>query len=173
MYSKMHFAWGAGGNGLSDSSIPSGPIVTISPGSTSRMNSASIRSSAQVSEAKTKAPRFFLREIFPAPADEIRTDHAPRSSYPTSETTRNKRRALGLELRRCGLSASPLRSRDEMDDHLGVGGRLKDRAGALQFFAQQRAVDEIAIVRDGDRSVANIRPRTAGHFSSGSDAVVE
>jgi hypothetical protein len=35
-----------------------------------------------------------------------------------------------------------------MDDDLGVGGGLEDRAGPIQLIAQQRGVYEIAVVRD-------------------------
>ena len=37
-----------------------------------------------------------------------------------------------------------------MDDHFGVGSRLEDRAGLLELVAQQRAVDQIAVMRDRD-----------------------
>ncbi len=37
-----------------------------------------------------------------------------------------------------------------MEDHLGVGGRLEDRALAHQFAAQRQAVGEIAVVGDGE-----------------------
>ncbi len=52
MYSKMQKRRSAGWNGLM-LVTPSAVSTTISPGSTSRMNSASMMSSAQVSDAST------------------------------------------------------------------------------------------------------------------------
>ena len=42
------------------------------------------------------------------------------------------------------------RARDQMQDHLGVGGRLHDRAFAHQLAAQREAVGEVAVVADGE-----------------------
>ena len=42
------------------------------------------------------------------------------------------------------------RARDQMQDHLGVGGRLHHRAFAHQLAAQRQAVGEIAVVADGE-----------------------
>ena len=39
---------------------------------------------------------------------------------------------------------------DEVEDHLGVGGRLVDGAVADQLAAQRQAVGEVAVVGDGD-----------------------
>ena len=51
-----------------------------------------------------------------------------------------------------------------MNDHFGVGGRLKDRTGLLELVAQQRAVDEIAVVRDRDRSLGIFDDERLGVF---------
>ncbi len=37
-----------------------------------------------------------------------------------------------------------------MQDHLGVGGRLHDRAFAHQFAAQRQAVGQVAVMADGE-----------------------
>ena len=41
-----------------------------------------------------------------------------------------------------------LRARDQMQDHLGVGGRLDDRAVAHELAAQRQAVGQVAVVAD-------------------------
>ena len=51
MYSKTQNRFGRGANGAK-LSTPAAPIVTISPGSTSRTYSAPMMSSAQVSDAR-------------------------------------------------------------------------------------------------------------------------
>ena len=43
-----------------------------------------------------------------------------------------------------------LRLRDQMQDHLGVGGRLHHGAVADEFAAQRQAVGEVAVVGDGE-----------------------
>ena len=42
-----------------------------------------------------------------------------------------------------------LRARDQMQDHLGVGGRLHDGAVVHEFAPQRQAVGEIAVMADG------------------------
>ncbi len=46
--------------------------------------------------------------------------------------------------------AVALRARDQMQDHLGVGGRLHHGAFAHQLAAQRQAVGEVAVVADGE-----------------------
>ncbi len=47
----------------------------------------------------------------------------------------------------------PLGPRDEVQDHLGVGRRLEDRAVLLELLPQRLRVHEIAVVGDGHRAV--------------------
>ena len=73
-------------------------------------------------------------------------------------------RVLGQEDQRVGaahlakrvggaLGQRPLaRARDEVDDDLGVGGGLEDRAFRLEPLAQLDRVDEVAVVADRDRA---------------------
>ena len=68
-------------------------------------------------------------------------------------------RAIGaLELRIASMKRSTKRglrrAGDEVDDHLGVGGRLADRAVADEVAAQRQAVGEIAVM--GDREAAAV-----------------
>ena len=42
------------------------------------------------------------------------------------------------------------RARDQMQDHLGVGGRLHHGAFVHELFAQRDAVGEVAVVADGE-----------------------
>ncbi len=44
-----------------------------------------------------------------------------------------------------------------MEDHLGVGCRLEDRAFANQFAPQRLRIGEIAIVRDGEAARVQLR----------------
>ncbi len=46
--------------------------------------------------------------------------------------------------------AAALRLRDQMQDHLGVGGGLHHRAVADQFAPQRQAVGEVAVMGDGE-----------------------
>ncbi len=45
---------------------------------------------------------------------------------------------------------------DEMDDHLGVGGRLEQAAAAHQLPAQMIGVGEVAVVADGEAAELEI-----------------
>ena len=48
------------------------------------------------------------------------------------------------------------RARHEMQDHLGVAGRLHDRAVAHQLAAQRQAVGEVAVVGDGKAAAVEL-----------------
>ena len=48
------------------------------------------------------------------------------------------------------------RARDQVQDHLGVGGRLQDGAVAHQLAAQRQAVGEIAVVADREAAGVEI-----------------
>ena len=50
-----------------------------------------------------------------------------------------------------------MRARHEMQDHLGVGGRLHHGAVANELFAQRDAVGEIAVVADGKAAGVELR----------------
>ena len=49
-----------------------------------------------------------------------------------------------------------LGARDEMQDHLGVGGRLHDRAVAHQLAPQGQAVGQVAVVADGEAAAVEL-----------------
>ena len=49
-----------------------------------------------------------------------------------------------------------LRARDQMQDHLGVGGRLHHRAFAHQLAAQRQAVGQVAVVADGEAAAVEL-----------------
>ena len=43
-----------------------------------------------------------------------------------------------------------------MEDHLGVGGRLEDRAAPLQPLLQRHGVGEVAVVGDGETAAGEL-----------------
>ena len=49
-----------------------------------------------------------------------------------------------------------LRRRDEVDDDLGVAGRLEDRAAAVERAAKLHGVGQIAVVRDREAAVVQL-----------------
>ncbi len=56
---------------------------------------------------------------------------------------------LGQRLDETVEDPGPTRARRKQQDHLGVGGRLADRAAANEFPPQRQAVGQIAVVGDG------------------------
>ena len=53
---------------------------------------------------------------------------------------------------------------DEMDDDFSVRSGLKNRPGLLEFVSQQGAVDEIAVVRDGNGALGIFDDERLGVF---------
>ena len=45
---------------------------------------------------------------------------------------------------------------DQMDDRLGVGGGLEDRAAALQLSLQRPGIGEVAVMRDGEAAAGEL-----------------
>ena len=143
MYSKTQSRFGSGANGLT-LRTPSAPIMTISPGSTSRTNSASMMSKAQVSEARIQASPSRpstsgrtpsgSRTPISASCDSATSEYAP-STWRSASVRRSTTRFLEAR-------------RDQVDDDLGIAGRLKDAAAAHQLPAQLVRVRQIAVVAD-------------------------
>src|SRR6202171_5700919 len=104
---------------------PLSSTTTISPGSISRMYSASMRSSAHVSLAKMVAP---LR----------------------SRPSTSGRKPSGSRAAEAVLDRAVRLVREEVDDHLGVARALEERAALFQITPQLLGIDQVAVVRDGD-----------------------
>ena len=143
MYSKTQSRFGSGANGLTLRTPPA-PMMTISPGSTSRTNSASMMSRAQVSDDED--PRV-------AEPAEHQRPHAQRVAHPDQRLLRQRHQRIGaLDLaQRVGqaLDDGVLQARrDQVDDDLGVAGRLEQAAAPHQLPAQLVGVRQIAVVAD-------------------------
>ena len=128
--------------------MPSRSTTTTSPGSMSRTYSASIRSSAQVSDANTVAVA--------QPAHHQRPE-APGVARGDERLGRQEQQREGahhlVEARRDRvLEPLAVAARVEVQDHLGVRGGLEDRARRLELLAQDRGVHEVAVVADRDRA---------------------
>ena len=126
--------------------MPSRVITTTSPFSTSRTNSAPMMSSAQVSEASTQALAELAEHERPdaegiARADQLLVGEADQSIG-----------AFDLEQRLDEFldEVLLLAARHEMQDHLGVGGRLADGALLDEPFAECERVGEIAVMAEGE-----------------------
>ena len=145
MYSKMQGRGGLGGNGLW-LCAPRSSNTMISPGSMSRTNLAPMMSSAQVSEVRIGQPssspstkRADAERI--ARADQLLVGHRHQcigafDGAQRIDETVDEAVAPGL--------------RDQMQDHLGVGGRLHHGAVPHQLAAQREAVGEVAVVTDSE-----------------------
>ena len=131
-------------------------ITTISPGSTSRTKSAPTMSSAQVSLASTQPP-------VPSVADaaEDQRPHAERVAHAHQRLVGQRDQRIGADhlLQRIdqpvdhgGIQAD----RDQVDEHLGVGGGLEQAAAAHQRPAQHVGVGQVAVVRDREAAELEI-----------------
>ena len=124
-------------------STPLREIRTISPGSTSRTYSASIKSNAQVSEADHPGA------IEPSQAQRTESARIANRVNFIAREQQQRIRAFHL-IQRIGDRAgqiSRLAARDQMHDHFGVAGGLKNRSAMLQLPAQLERVGQIAVVR--------------------------
>ena len=120
-------------------------ITTISPGSTSRMNSAPMMSSAQVSDESTQPSpeppedeRADAERV--ADADELRAGHGDdgEGAFDAAERVLHP------------LGDGPLdRAGHQVDDALGVRGGLEDRAAVDELAPQRVGVGDVAVVGDG------------------------
>ncbi len=89
------------------------------------------------------------------PADRQRTeaqgvadrDHAPGDERDQGVGAAQKAQGIDQRVDHVGRS----RARRQVQDRLGVAGGLEDRAVGLQLLADQRRVDQVAVVGDGDR----------------------
>ena len=147
------------GTGWKDRS-PLRSTTTSSPGSTSRTYSASIRSRAQVSEAMIVAPSS-------RPMTSGRKPQGSRAATSASGV-RNRSEKAPITLDEAGgdrvLEPLAVAARVEVEDHLGVGGGLEDRAGRLQLLAQERGVHQVAVVAEGDRARGGSRSGSAARW---------
>ncbi len=157
MYSKTQSRFGTAANGLKLRTPPA-PIMTISPGSTSRTNSASMMSRAQVSEDRIHAsPRRPSTSGL----------HPQRIAHPDHRLLRQRDQRIGsLDLlQRIGqpLDDGVLEAgRDQVDDDLGVAGRLEQAAAPHQLAAQMIGVGQIAVVADRQPAEIESRRTAAG-----------
>ena len=152
---------------------PLAPIITISPGSTSRTNSAPMMSRAQVSDARIHASPSWPSTERP---------HAERIAHADDAFLRQRDQRIGaLDLAQ--RVDQPLHDgvleagRDQVDDDLGVAGRLEQAAAAHELAAQLIGIGEIAVVADRqaaeleDRRTAAgccaARPRRSSHSAHG------
>ena len=134
-----------GGNGLCDCA-PSSSKTTTSPFSMSRTYCAPMMSSAQVSEARIGQPSSLPSTSGRMPSG----SRAPISFLLVRPTKRIGAFELAQRLDEAVDEAVAARARHQMQDHLGVGGRLHHGAVAHQLAAQREAVGEIAVVADGE-----------------------
>ena len=149
MYSKMQGRGRIGGNGLSDCA-PSSENTTTSPFSTSRTYCAPMMSSAQVSEARIGQPSSSPEH---QRADAERIARADQLLVGEGDE-RIGAFELAQRLDEAVDEALAARSRHQMQDHLGVGGRLHDGAVAHQLAAQRQPIGQVAVV--ADREAAGI-----------------
>jgi len=143
MYSKMHGRGRIGGNGLSDCA-PSSENTTISPLSTS----AHVVRPDDVERTGLRRHDRAAVEL----ADHQRAD--------AERIARADQLLVGEGGKRIGAfdlaqrvdeavdEALVAGAREQMQDHLGVGGRLHDGAVAHQLAAQRQPVGEVAVVAD-------------------------
>ena len=149
MYSKMQGRGGFGGNGLW-LCAPASSNTMISPGSMSRTYLAPIMSSAQVSEVRIGRPSRSPSTSGRMPSG----SRAPISFLLVSDDQRIGAFDRAQRLDEAVDETAALGLRDQMQDHLGVGGRLHHGAVLHQFAAQRQPVGEIAVV--ADRETAGI-----------------
>ena len=132
--------------------MPPGVMMTISPGSTSRTKRAPMMSSAQVSEARIGAPSRSPSTSGRMPSgsrqpiiffdDRQTSDQAPSISDSASMNAVDQPRAAA--------------GGDEVEDHLGVGGRLEDRAALLQPLLHGHGIGDVAVVGDGEAAAGEL-----------------
>ena len=124
-------------------------ITTTSPGSTSRTKSAPTISSAQVSDASTQPP---VPSGSRADAAEDQRAHAERVAHAHQRLGGQRHQRIGADhlLQRVdqpidhgGVQAD----RDQVDEHLGVGGGLEQAAAPDQRPPQHVRVGQVAVMR--------------------------
>ena len=143
MYSKTQSRFVSMLNGLMLRTPPA-PMITISPGSTSRTNSASMMSRAQVSDAMIQASA--------EPADH-QGPHAERVAHPDHRILRQRTDRIGaLHLMQRidqTIDDGILEARrDQMDDHFGVAGRIEQAAAPHELPPELIGIGQIAVMAD-------------------------
>ena len=125
-----------------------------------------MRSRAQVSEATIVAPF--------EPAEHERPE-APRVArghqrLARQEDQRERPHHLVEARRDRVLQPLAVAARVEVEDDLGVGGGLEDRARRLELLAEDGGVHQVAVVADGDRAAValdEVGLRVRGHGVAG------
>src|SRR5512135_2937597 len=130
MYSKMQHACRTLGNGLYDF-VPSLFMTITSPGSMSRMYFASMRSSAQVSEARTYEPSRIPRQSGLKPCGSL----TPIISFSVSMISEYE---------------PWMRLSDEVYYQLAVYGGVKYGAVCFEFVLDRAVVGEVPVMRHRD-----------------------
>ena len=133
-------------------------MMTISPGSTSRTNSAWIWSSATDSLASTHAP--FTRPN----AQRTEPERVARADQFLLRHDDQRIRAFDAaeRLHQRVLDAVERRLREHHDDDFAVHGRLENQPVIFQFVAELRGVGQIAVVGDGDLAARAIHRERLG-----------
>ncbi len=121
-------------------------MTTISPGSMSRTKRAPMISSAQVSEARIGAPSRSPRISGRTPKRIAAADHLLGRQPDQRIGALDARQRIDDAIDQRSLGAGG----DEVEDHLGIGGRLEDRSAALQLALERQRVGEVAVVGDGE-----------------------
>ena len=112
------------------------------------MNSAWIRSNAHVSRESTQAPSSLPSD---ERAEAERIAHADDLALAHHH---QRKGALDASAARPSTPLVAVRLREQVQDDLAVHRGLENRAALLQFVAQHRGVDQIAIVADRDLPAA-------------------
>ena len=149
------------GNGLNERT-PSASATSTSPGSTSRTYSASMRSRAQVSEATTRGAVHAAEHERPEAPGVARGDEGFRGQEEQGERPHHLVEARHDRV----LDALAVAGGVEVEDDLGVGGGLEDRARRLELAAQDGGVHQVAVVADRDRAAValdEVGLRVRGH----------
>ena len=132
--------------------MPLREIRTISPGSTSRTYSASIKSNAHVSEPTTQEPS--MRPRFE------RTETARIANRVNFIARQQHQRVRAFHLiQRVGNRARKIprrAARNQMNDHFRVAGGLKNRAAMLEPPPHFDRVRQVAVVRQRDFALVAI-----------------
>ena len=141
-----------------EAASPSSLTMISSPGSTSRRRLAPMTSSATLSEAK----------IVDSPSLPMTNGRMPSGSRqatrPWSVRTHQRIGAFDLA-QRVGqpIERGRVAGRgDEVDDDLGIAGRLEDGATPDERAPQRHSVGKIAVMSDGEATLGQVGEQAAG-----------
>ena len=145
MYSKMQGRGAIGGNGLCEcapSSSNTTHLAVLDVADIFRADDverAGLRGQDRAAVERAEHQRADAERI--ARADQLLVGHADEGIGAFE---------LAQALDEAVDEAVALGARDQMQDHLGVGGRLHHRAFAHELAAQRQAVGQVAVVADGE-----------------------